>query len=523
MSEVGGSVKAAEKPRSLLRSSSLVGVLTMVSRVLGLARDMVIAQYFGSHLDPFLVAFKIPNFFRRLFAEGAFSVAFVPILTEYKTRRPLEDVQLLVSRVSGALGLALLAVTLLAILFADYLPWIFAPGFRQDPEKFALTGELLRITFPYLFFIALTAFAGGVLNSYGRFAIPAFTPVLLNLTMIVTTLWGSTWFDEPLYTLAWGVFFAGLVQLLFQMPFLMQLQMLVKPTFVRRDEGVRRIVMLMLPALFGVSVSQINLLLDTVLASFLEGGSVSWLYYADRLQNLPLGIFAIAIGVVILPALSSRHANAETEGFARTLDWAVRMVMLLALPAALALTVLAGPMMATIFYHGEMTPYDIEQMTRALQAYAVGLLAFMLIKVLAPGYYARQDTRTPVKIGIQAMVANMVLNLALVLPLAHAGLALATSLSSYLNAFMLYRGLRREGVMEPQPGWGSFALKMLLANGAMVAFLWLLMGPYEQWLQWTTLQRSWHLAGLVAGGAGVYLGVLLLAGLRPRHLRGARF
>jgi putative peptidoglycan lipid II flippase len=523
MSEVGGSVKAAEKPRSLLRSSSLVGVLTMLSRVLGLARDMVIAQYFGSHLDPFLVAFKIPNFFRRLFAEGAFSVAFVPILTEYKTRRPLEDVQLLVSRVSGALGLALLAVTLLAILFADYLPWVFAPGFRQDPEKFALTGELLRITFPYLFFIALTAFAGGVLNSYGRFAIPAFTPVLLNLTMIVTTLWGSSWFDEPLYTLAWGVFFAGLVQLLFQMPFLMQLQMLVKPTFVRRDEGVRRIVMLMLPALFGVSVSQINLLLDTVLASFLESGSVSWLYYADRLQNLPLGIFAIAIGVVILPALSSRHANAETEGFARTLDWAVRMVMLLALPAALALTVLAGPMMATIFYHGEMTPNDILQMTHALQAYAVGLLAFMLIKVLAPGYYARQDTRTPVKIGIQAMVANMVLNLALVLPLAHAGLALATSLSSYLNAFMLYRGLRREGVMEPQPGWGSFALKMLLANGVMVAFLWLLMGPYEQWLQWTTLQRSWHLAALVVGGAGVYLGVLLLAGLRPRHLRGARF
>lgn len=523
MSEVGGSVKAAEKPRSLLRSSSLVGLLTMVSRVLGLVRDMVIAQYFGSHLDPFLVAFKIPNFFRRLFAEGAFSVAFVPILTEYKTRRSLEDVQLLVSRVSGALGLVLLAVTLLAILFADYLPWVFAPGFRQDPEKFALTGELLRITFPYLFFIALTAFAGGVLNSYGRFAIPAFTPVLLNLTMIVTTLWGSTWFDEPLYTLAWGVFFAGLVQLLFQMPFLMQLQMLVKPTFVRGDEGVRRIVMLMLPALFGVSVSQINLLLDTVLASFLESGSVSWLYYADRLQNLPLGIFAIAIGVVILPALSSRHANAETDGFARTLDWAVRMVMLLALPAALALTVLAGPMMATIFYHGEMTPNDILQMTHALQAYAVGLLAFMLIKVLAPGYYARQDTRTPVKIGIQAMVANMVLNLALVLPLAHAGLALATSLSSYLNAFMLYRGLRREGVMEPQPGWGRFALKMLLANGVMVAFLWLLMGPYEQWLQWTTLQRSWHLAGLVVGGAGVYLGVLLLAGLRPRHLRGARF
>ena len=523
MSDAGSVAPEGGKPRSLLRSTSIVGVLTMLSRVLGLARDMVVAQYFGSGLDPFLVAFKIPNFFRRLFAEGAFSVAFVPVLTEYRTRRSLQEVQLLVSRVSGALGLALLLVTVLAILLADYLPWIFAPGFRQDPEKFALTGDLLRITFPYLFFIALTAFSGGVLNSYGRFAVPAFTPVLLNITMIVTTLWGSQWFEEPLYTLAWGVFFAGLVQWLFQMPFLARMQMLVRPTFVRGDEGVKRIIGLMIPALFGVSVSQINLLLDTVLASFLESGSVSWLYYADRLNNLPLGIFAIAIGVVILPALSSRHANAETEGFSRTLDWALRMVMLLALPAALALTVLAGPMMATIFYHGEMTPNDIQQMTYALQAYAVGLLAFMQIKVLAPGFYARQDTRTPVRIGIVAMVANMVLNLILVFPLEHAGLALATSLSSYLNAFMLYRALRKDGVMKPQPGWGGFLVKMLLANGLMVVFLYTLMGPYEQWLLWSTAERSWRLAGLVCGGGALYLGVLLLAGLRPRHLRGASF
>lgn len=521
MSETGTS--GAAPKTSLLRSSSVVSVLTMLSRVFGLVRDMVVAQYFGTRIDPFLVAFKIPNFFRRLFAEGAFSVAFVPVLSEYRTQRSLADVQMLVSRVSGALGLALLGVTVLALLFADYLPWLFAPGFRQDPAKFALTGELLRITFPYLFFIALTAFAGGVLNAYGRFAVPAFTPVLLNLTMIAVTLTGSRWFEEPLYALAWGVFFAGLIQFLFQMPFLLRLQLLVRPTFVRRDEGVVRIVSLMIPALFGVSVSQINLLLDTVLASFLESGSVSWLYYADRLNNLPLGIFAIAIGVVILPALSRRHANAETDGFAETLDWAVRMVLLIALPAAVGLSVLAGPMMATIFYHGEMTPHDIEQMTGALQAYACGLLAFMLIKVLAPGFYARQDTRTPVRIGVQAMVANMVLNLILVWPLAHVGLALATSLSSWFNAWQLYRHLQRDGVMRLQSGWGAFLLKLLLANGAMLALLLTCMGDYGQWLLWSTFERSWHLALLIVGSVFIYLGVLVASGLRLRHIRGARF
>ena len=330
---------STENSPGLLRSSSVVSVMTLVSRVLGLIRDVVVAQYFGARADAFFVAFKIPNFFRRLFAEGAFSVAFVPVLSEYRRLRPLDEVRLLIARVSGLLGMALLAITVLAVLFADYLPWVFSPGFRDDPAKFALTGDLLRITFPYLLFISLTAFASSVLNAYGRFAVPAFTPVLLNVCLIFAAVVMSDWFEEPLFALAWGVFLAGLVQLVFQLPFVARLGLLVRPVYVRHDEGVSRIGKLMIPALFGVSVSQINLLLDTLLASFLESGSVSWLYYSDRLNNLPLGVFAIAIGVVILPSLSGKHAANDGDAFSRTLDWAVRMVFLLALPAALALVV----------------------------------------------------------------------------------------------------------------------------------------------------------------------------------------
>ena len=508
---------------SLLRSSSIVSLMTLLSRILGLVRDVIVAQYFGARADAFFVAFKIPNFFRRLFAEGAFSVAFVPVLSEYRTQRSFDEVRLLVARVSGMLGLALLAVTCLALLGADYLPWIFSPGFRSDPEKFALTGELLRITFPYLFFISLTAFASSVLNAYGRFAVPAFTPVLLNVVLIVATLYGTDWFDEPLYALAWGVFVAGLFQLVFQLPFVARLRLLVPPQIKRKDEGVTRILGLMVPALFGVSVSQINLLLDTLLASFLEDGSVSWLYYSDRLNNLPLGVFAIAIGVVILPALSGKHADKDSAAFSRTLDWAVRMVFLIATPAAVALTLLAMPLMATIFYHGEVTAYDVGKMTLSLQAYAVGLLAFMMIKVMAPGYYARQDTKTPVKIGIQAMVVNMVLNLILVFPLQHAGLALATSLSAYYNLYMLYHGLRKAGVYQPQPGWSRFLIMLALSNAALIGVSVWLMGSPEAWLEWDTWTRIGTMSLIVVAGMVIYFAVLIAGGLRKRHIRGELF
>ena len=525
MSEISNT-QPAPKPKKgggLLRSSLVVSVMTLLSRIAGLVRDIVIAQYFGARADAFFIAFKIPNFFRRLFAEGAFSVAFVPVLSEYRNKRSLDEVRLLIARVSGVLGSAILLLTVLVLLCADFLPWVFAPGFRQDPVKFALTGDLLRVTFPYLFFIALTAFYSSVLNSYGKFAAPAFTPVILNVCMIATTLLMVDWFDEPLYALAWGVFLAGVLQLVFLMPFVARLGLLVRPKFHTKDEGVRRIGTLMVPALFGVSVSQINLLLDTLLASFLETGSVSWLYYSDRLNNLPLGIFAIAIGVVILPALSAKHSAQQSLDFSRTLDWAVRMIFLIALPASIALVLLATPLMSTIFYHGEITAYDIGKMTLSLQAYASGLLAFMLIKVLAPGYYARQDTKTPVRIGLQAMAVNMLFNLILVYPLAHVGLALATSISAFYNAFMLYWGLRKQGVYQHQAGWGKFLVTALLANAALVALVLWLMGPAAQWLEWGGSQRTLWLSLIVVAGMAVYALTLFAAGLRFKHLKGELF
>lgn len=497
--------------------------MTLLSRVLGLIRDVFVAQYFGARADAFLIAFKIPNFFRRLFAEGAFSVAFVPVLSEYRRTRPLQEVQLLIANTSGVLGGVLFLVTVLALIFADYLPWVFAPGFRQDPEKFALTGDLLRITFPYLFFVSLTALYCSVLNTYDNFFAPAFTPVFLNICMIFSVLTLSGQFQEPLYALAWGVFFAGIIQLVFLFPFVARKQLLLKPQFNYRDEGVKRIGTLMIPALFGVSVSQINLLLDTFLASFLEHGSVSWLYYSDRLNNLPLGVFAIAIGVVILPALSRNHAAKESAHFSRTLDWAVRMIFLIALPAALALILLATPLMATIFYHGETTAYDIGKMSMSLQAYAAGLLGFMLIKVLAPGFYARHDTKTPVRIGLQAMAVNMLLNLLLVYPLAHVGLALATSLSAFFNAFMLYWMLRKQGVYQHQGGWPAFLSKALLANIALAAVILLLSASAQEWMNWATSMRIYWLTGIVCAGIAVYFAVLFALGFRLKHLKGEMF
>ncbi|MBN0989064.1 murein biosynthesis integral membrane protein MurJ [Amphritea sp. ZJ14W] len=505
-----------------MRSSALVGLMTMLSRVMGLIRDVVVANYFGagSSADAFFVAFKIPNFLRRLFAEGAFSQAFVPVLSEYRSLKDLAAVKHLVDRVAGSLGLVLIVVTLLGVLGAPVLAAIFAPGFYlNDPLRYGLAVDMLRFTFPYLLLISLTALAGSILNSYERFAVPAFTPVLLNLSLIGAAIWMQPLFEQPVMALAIGVLIAGSAQLLFQLPFLWRIQLLPAPTLGFRDEGVRRILKLMIPALFGVSVSQINLLLDTLLASFLQTGSVSWLYYSDRLAELPLGVFGIAIATVILPSLSRRHAEKSTEHFSRTLDWAMRMVLLIGLPAAMALLVLAEPLIATLFHYGEMADRDVMMAAMSLRAYACGLLAFMLIKVLAPGYFSRQDTKTPVKIGIVAMVVNMVLNLILIWPLAHAGLALATTLSAFLNAGLLLRGLLKEGVFTWQAGWLKWLSQVGLANLAMIGILLLLAGSPEQWLRFDMWQRVAHMAVLVGGGATVYLLVLLITGMRLRHLR----
>ncbi|WNK20597.1 murein biosynthesis integral membrane protein MurJ [Halomonas piscis] len=507
--------------KGLMGSGLMVSTMTMLSRVMGLVRDVVIATLLGagSGADAFFVAFKIPNFLRRLFAEGAFNQAFVPVLSEYSARRAREEVRELLNATAGSLGAALALLTAVAVLAAPWLAWLFAPGFGRDPEKLALTVDMLRLTFPYLLLISLTAFAGSVLNTWGRFAVPAFTPVLLNLSLIGAALFLTPLMEVPAMALAWGVLIAGAVQLTFQVPFLARLGLLPAPWPNFAHDGVKRILKLMAPALFGVSVAQINLLLDTVLASLLAGGSVSWLYYSDRLVELPLGVFGVAIGTVILPALSRRHAEQSTAHFSAMLDWAVRMVLLLGLPAALALAVLAEPLLITLFHYGAMTEQDIHMAAMSLRAYALGLPAFMLIKVLAPGFFARQDTKTPVKVGMVAMVANMGFNLALIWPLAHAGLALATSLSAFLNAGLLAFLLRRQNVLVLQPGWGRFAAQLLGGCALMVAVLGLLVPGVAAWFDAELGWRAAWVALLVAAGAGAYFAWLGLLGLRPGHLR----
>jgi putative peptidoglycan lipid II flippase len=508
---------------SLIRSLSTVGGYTFVSRILGFVRDLVLAQVFGAsaETDAFFVAFKIPNFLRRLFAEGAFATAFVPVLTEYRTQREFRELKDFIDHIAGTLGLVLLTVSLIGVVAAPVLVSVFAFGWVMDDEtaKLAMAADMLRLTFPYLFFISLTAFAGGILNAHDRFAVPAFTPVLLNLCLISAALWLAPLMEQGIVALAWGVLIAGVTQFTFQLPFLARLRLLPRPRPGFHDPGVVRVLKLMVPALFAVSVTQINLLLDTVLASFLVTGSISWLYYSDRLMEFPLGILGVALATVILPRLSRRQAEAEPEAFSHTLDWGLRMTVIFGIPAAVGLTVLAGPMIATLFQSDVFDANDVAMAERSLMAYAFGLQAFILIKVLAPGFYARQDTRTPVRIGVIAMAVNMLLNLAFIFPLQHAGLALATSLSAYLNAFLLLRNLRREKAYLPGPGWRRLALQVGAAAVLMATLLVWVSPQLGGWIEAGRLQRVGMLAGLIGLGAGVYFAVLLVFGLRLHDLR----
>jgi putative peptidoglycan lipid II flippase len=526
MADVPANAPAQTGP-GLLRSSALVGSMTMVSRVLGLLRDVVIASFIGAtaNADAFFVAFKIPNFLRRLFAEGAFSQAFVPVLADYKAEGSIAAVKALIDRVAGVLGGSLLFITAFSILAAPLITMVFAPGFVSQPEKFYLTSAMTRITFPYLLLISMTGFCGAILNSYGRFAVPAFTPVFLNLSLIFAALVAAPWFEQPVFALAWGVLLAGVVQLLFQLPFLYRLDLVPRPIWDTSDEGVRRILKLMVPALFGVSVSQINLLLDTVLASFLPTGSVSWLYYSDRLTELPLGIFGIAIATVILPNLSAHRAAAQEGHFSGTLDWAMRWVLLIGVPSTLALILLAEPILITLFQYGELTSVDVDMAALSLRAYSLGLIAFMLVKVLAPGFYARKDTATPVKFGITAMVANMIMNLIFCLPLmylwniGHMGLALATSFAAMLNAGLLLRGLLRAGFYQFQPGWAIYIRRLMLASACMLAALLWLAPEGAAWFEWHWQRRALELAFLCCAGVAVYFASHWLLGTRIGQLR----
>ncbi len=516
------------EPRGLLRSTSIVGAMTMLSRISGLARDIGFSRWFGASplMDAFFVAFKIPNLLRRFFAEGAFSAAFVPVFSEYRATRSAEDTRELVDRVTGTLGLALFGITAVGVIAAPILIAIFAPGFIGDDGRYTLARDMLRLTFPYLFFISLTALAGAILNTYRRFAVPAFTPVLLNLVLIAFAGWVSPRLASPGLGLAAGVFVAGLVQLLFQLPFLVRLRLLPRPRWGWAYAGVRKILKLMAPVMLGSSVAQINILFDTLIASFLAAGSISWLYYADRLMEFPLGVFGIALATAILPTLSEQHARASPEAFSGTLDWALRLVLIIALPAALGLVVLAQPLLATIFYGGAFTAADVDMASAALIAYALGLLGFILVKVLTPGYFARQDTKTPVRIAIYALVLNMVLNVVLVLSLLrmnfyapHAGLALATTISALFNAGLLYRGLRTCGVYSPQPGWGRLALQVVVSGFVMALAVAWLRDWAGDWLLLSVAQRVGALAVCVFAGVAVYFASCFLLGLRLTALR----
>ncbi|MEX0619938.1 MAG: murein biosynthesis integral membrane protein MurJ [Pseudohongiellaceae bacterium] len=513
-----------KQPRrgGLLRASGVTGSMTLLSRMLGLARDVVIARVFGpgDGTDVFFLANKIPNFLRRLFAEGAFNQAFVPVLSEYRTHKSLAEVKQLINYVAGYLGGLLALLTAVTLVAAPLLAVPIAYGFTDEPEKFALFVQMLRITFPYLLLISLTALCGAILNSYDRFAIPALTPALLNISLIASAFLLAPYMNRPELALAWGVLIAGVAQLLFQLPFLARLQLMPVPALHRSHEGVQRIKTLMLPALFGVSVSQINLLLDTLIASYLVSGSVSWLYFSDRLMELPLGIFGIAIATVVLPSLARNHANESREEFSQTIDWAMRLVCVLAIPATVALVVVAEPLLVTLFQNANFTANDVVRVTASLQAYALGLIAFMGVKIFAPGFYSRQNTRTPVRIAVIAVAVNMVLNFVLVFGfgLAHVGLALATSLAAFVNAGLLLLGLYRERVYHFQPGWVVFLLRIFLAIALMASFLVYYAGDWQDWLQWDIWTRVGHLSVLCFGGLAVYIAALYAGGMRGIHL-----
>ncbi|MBP9218844.1 MAG: murein biosynthesis integral membrane protein MurJ [Sterolibacterium sp.] len=513
---------------NLLRALATISGMTLLSRILGFIRDAVIAHIFGAGManDAFVVAFRLPNLLRRLFAEGAFSQAFVPILAEYKNKQGNEETRRLINHVATLLFLVLLLVTLAGIFLAAPLIYLTAPGFAADSEKFALTVALTRITFPYILFMSLVALAAGILNTWNRFALPAFTPVLLNLSFIFMALLIAPHLATPVMALAWAVVLGGVLQLAIQLPALARIGMLPRFSFSLKDPGVNRILKLMAPAILGVSVAQISLLINTIFASFLPVGSVSWLYYADRLMEFPSGLLGAALGTILLPSLAKCHADEHHEEFSTLLDWGLRLTLLLTLPAALAMALLGVPLVATLFQHGAFAASDVLQTRNALLAYSLGLSGLILVKVLAPGFYARQNIRTPVNIALLTLAVTQLMNLLFlfVLHLDHAGLALSISLASCLNAALLYRGLRRKGIYQPRPDWPIFFGKLLLALLVMGVTLWLGSGSEENWLQRPIHEKIPHLGLLCLGGAAAYFATLAVLGFRLKDFRkhGAR-
>ncbi|MBI6925376.1 murein biosynthesis integral membrane protein MurJ [Pseudomonas putida] len=504
---------------NLLKSLAAVSSITMISRVLGFVRDTILARIFGAGVatDAFFIAFKLPNLLRRIFAEGAFSQAFVPILAEYKSQQGEEATRTFVAYVSGLLTLVLAVVTGIGILAAPWVVWATAPGFVDNAEKYQLTTDLLRVTFPYILLISLSSLVGAILNTWNRFSVPAFTPTLLNVAMIVFAVVLTPYFNPPIMALAWGVLAGGLAQLLYQLPALKRIGMLVLPRLNLKDAGVWRVLKQMLPAILGVSVSQISLIINTIFASFLVAGSVSWMYYADRLMELPSGVLGVALGTILLPTLAKTYANKDREEYSRILDWGLRLCFLLVLPCTLGLAILAEPLTVALFQYGKFSATDAAMTQQALIAYSVGLLAIIMVKVLAPGFYAQQNIRTPVKIAVFTLVCTQLFNLVLIGPLAHAGLALAISLGACLNAGLLFWRLRTQQLFQPQPGWPLFLFKLVLAAGLMSGVLLAGLHYLPAWVEGNMLERLMRLMALIMAGVVTYFGCLYLCGFRPRQ------
>jgi putative peptidoglycan lipid II flippase len=528
MSGAGSGPAGPRRQAGLLRASAAFGSMTLLSRIAGFVRDMLQARLFGASaaMDAFLIAYRIPNFLRRIFAEGSFAQAFVPVYSELKQKGDTAALRDFLDHVAGALCAVVLLVTALGMLLAPWLAELFMAGAPAVPGKGEQIAAMLRITFPYLFFISLTSLAGAVLNSHGRFALPALTPVLHNVAVIAAMLALAPLFAVPPMALAWGVLAAGVLQFALLWPALGRFGLRPRLRLQRGHPGVRRVATLMLPTLFSSSVAQINLLVGTVFAAWLATGSQSWLYLAERLAEFPLGLFGVAIGTVILPHLARRHADTDAEGYSAALDWGLRTVLLVALPAGLGLGLLAEPITAAVFQYGRFTPYDTRMASWAVLAMSLGVPAFMLSKVLAPAFYARQDTRTPMRVAIVTVLANLLLTVALVTPLwlngiegGHAGIALATSLAGLLNATLLWRALRRAGLHRPRPGWAGYLLRLAFACAAMGAVLLWLRAAAGDWTALPPVPRIGWLVATIAAGAASYGAALLLGGWRPHALR----
>jgi putative peptidoglycan lipid II flippase len=503
---------------NLLRVVTTVSGMTLLSRFTGLARESIKATAFGAgtSMDAFEAAFRLPNLLRRMFAEGAFSQAFVPIVAEYHRRRGEAETRGLVAHVAGLLALVLIVVSVVGIVAAPWLVYLLASGFAKTPGKVELTAQMIRIMFPYILFISLTSLAAGVLNVYHRFAMPAFTPVLLNLAVIGAAIFLAPYIDPPVVALAWGVAIGGVAQLVFQLRPLAKIAMLARPRIDWRDPGVRRVLRAMGPAVIGVSAAQISALINTQFAAWLGDGRISWITYADRLMEFPSALLGVALGTVLLPSLAKHHSDANPGEYSALLDWGLRLACLLSLPAAVALWLLALPMISTLYQYGKFSINDALQTRDALLGYSVGLFGIILVKILAPGFYARQMLKTPVKVAFVTVLVTQAFAWTLMWRIGHAGLTLATSIGATFNAAMLFALLVRRKLYAPQPGWGLFFARLLVALGVLAGVLAWLVGPADVWLHASLWHKLARLAGVIAAGVLAYFATLALLGFRLR-------